>query len=69
MEWNCFIKTPDSVIVKVDVIRFTNGEIVNSLVRTDQLDHAIREVRVMTFDVPDDVDKGFIDVGDLLRYQ
>ena len=69
MEWNCFIKTPDSVIVKVDVIRFTDGEIVNSLVRTDQLDHAIREVRVMTFDVTDDVDKGFIDVGDLLRCQ
>jgi len=60
---------PDSVIVNVDVVRSTDGEIVNSPVRTDQLDYAVGEVPVTTFDIPDDVDKGFIGVGDLLRSQ
>jgi len=57
---------PDSVVVKVDVVRFFEGEIENCPVRTDQLDHAIGEVRITIFDVPNDVDKGFADVNDLL---
>lgn len=59
-------KDPDSVIVEVNVVRFFEGEIENSPICIDQLNHAISKVRIVAFNVPDDVDEGLADVNDLL---